>query len=60
LLEPRSFNAYKNAVVPIIAMLGCSEVNMKISSADMENVESNDYREMSGDNSDVNRILATM
>ena len=60
MLEPRSFNAYKNAVVPIIAISGCSEVNMKISSADMENVESNDYREMSGDNSDVNRILATM
>jgi len=45
-LEPRSFNAYKNATVLIIVMLGCSEINMEVSDADMETIDLDNCREM--------------
>ena len=56
----RSFGVYKNAAAPIIAMLGRSEVNIEVSSTGMESVESDDYREMLGDNEDANRVLAVI
>ena len=47
----------------MIAMLGHSEINMEVSDAGMEAVESNDCREVSrndGDDRDANSMLATM
>jgi len=31
LLKPRSFDTHKNAAVPIMAMLGCSELDIEVS-----------------------------
>ena len=59
LLEPGSFDVCKNAATPMIAMLGCSELNIEISDVSMETTESNDYREMSRNNKDANGVLAT-
>jgi len=58
LLEPRSFDAYKNAAAPIIAMLGCPELDMEVSDAGMETVESNDCRGMFRKDGDTNGVLA--
>jgi len=41
-------------------MLGCSKIDTKILGPSMETMESNSYREVSGDNRDVNEVLATM
>ena len=60
LLEPRKFDAHKNATVPMIAMLGCSEINMEILNIDIEFTESDDCKEISRDNGDVNSMLAMM
>jgi len=57
-LEPRSFDTHKKAAVPIIAMLGHSELDMEISDADMETTESNDCREVSRRDEDTNGVLA--
>ena len=46
LLESRSFDMHKNTVAPMIAILGCSEVDMEVSSASIETIKSNDYREV--------------
>ena len=58
LLEPGSFDTCKNAEAPIIAMLDCSEVNMKVSDTDMETADFNNCREVLRDNKDVNGVLA--
>jgi len=58
LLEPRSFDAYKNAAALMIAMLGHSEIDIDISDRDMETAESDDCRGMSRDGRDVNSVLA--
>jgi len=58
LLEPRSFDACKNAAAPIIAMLGHSELNMEVSDAGIETVESNDCREVFRKDRDANGVLA--
>ena len=60
LLEPGSFDMHENAAAPIIVMLGCSELDMEVSDADMETVESNDCRRMSRKDRDVNGMLVTM
>ena len=60
LLEPRSFDVCKNAAVPIIAMLGCLELNTEVSDVDIESMEFNDYRGMSRKDGDANGMLATM
>jgi len=39
-------------------MLGCLEVNIKVSDADIETADSNDCREVSRDNKDANGMLA--
>jgi len=60
LWEPRSFNICKNTVVPIIAMLGCSELDMEVSDAGMETMESNDCRGISKKDGDANGMLAAI
>ena len=50
----------KNAVAPMIIMLGCSELDKKVSDADMETMESDDCREVFRKNGDVNGVLAIM
>jgi len=60
LLEPRSFDACKNAAAPMIAMLGCSELDVEVLDAGMETAESDDCREMSRKDRDANGILAAM
>jgi len=49
-----------NAAVPMIVVLSCLEVDTEISDAGIEAVESNDCREVSGDNRDANGVLATI
>ena len=60
LLEPRSFDMCKNAVALIIAMLGCSEIDMEISNTGIETTDSNDCRKISRDDEDANSMLAMM
>ena len=48
----------KNTAAPMIAMLGCSELDTEVSDADMETTESNDYREISEKDRDANGVLA--
>ena len=57
MLEPGSFNVYKNSAALMIAMLDHWEINMEVSSAGMKTIEFNNYREMSEDNGDTNGIL---
>ena len=59
LWEPGSFDARKNATAPMIAMLDHSELDMEISDAGMETVESDDCRELSKKDRDTNDVLAT-
>jgi len=58
LLEPRSFDACKNAAAPMIAMLGHLELDTEVSDTDMKTAESNDYRRMSRKDGDANGVLA--
>jgi len=60
LLEPRSFDACKNATVPIIEILDHLEVDIELSDTSMETANSNDYREVSRNERDINSMLATM
>ena len=60
LWEPASFDACKNATAPMIAMLGHSELNTKVSDAGMETTESNDCRVVSKKDGDANGVLATI
>ena len=60
LLEPRSFDVYKNAAILMMAILGYSEIYTEISNIDIETIESNDCREMLGDDRDANSVLAMM
>jgi len=58
LWEPGSFDAYKNAAAPMIAMLGCPELDTEVSDAGMETTESNNCRRLSKRNGDANGVLA--
>ena len=58
LWEPRSFDACKNAAAPMIAMLGCPELDMEVSDAGMETAESDDCRGVSKKDGDANGVLA--
>ena len=60
MLKPRSFDTCKNAVVPMIVMLGCLEIDTEVSDAGMETVKSDGCREMSEADGDTNSMLATM
>ena len=59
LWEPGSFDACKNAVVPMIAMSGCPELDTEVLDIGMEATESNDCRGMFKKNRDANSMLAT-
>ena len=56
--ESGSFDAYKNAATPMIAMLGRPELDTEVSDADMETVESDDCRGVSKKDGDANGVLA--
>jgi len=58
LLKSGSLDIYKNAVVPIMIMLGHSKVNIEVSDTDVKTTESDDYKELSGDDGDTNGVLA--
>jgi len=60
LLEPGSFDTYKNVAAPMIAMLGCLELDTEVSDVDIETAESDDCRGMSRKDGDANGVLATM
>ena len=60
LWESGSFDACKNAAVPMIAMLGCLELDTEVSDAGMETAESDDCRGVSRKNRDANGVLAAM
>jgi len=47
LLEPESFDIYKNTIALIIAMLDCSGLDTEIPDTGMKTVEPNEYREVS-------------
>ena len=55
-----SFNACKNAVALMIAILGHSELDTEVSDAGMETTESDDCREVSKKDGDANGMLAVM
>jgi len=57
LWESRSFDVYKNAVAPIIVMLGHSELDMEVSDAGIETTESNYCRGVSRKDRDANGML---
>ena len=59
LWEPRSFDVYKKAAAPMIAMLGCLELDTEVSDAGMETMESDNCRGVSRKNRDANSVLAT-
>ena len=58
--ESRSFDVCKNAVAPMIVMLDCPGLDMEVSDAGIETMESNDCRGISRKNGDANGVLATM
>ena len=60
LLEPGSFDACKNAVALMIAMLGHLELDTEVSNAGMETMEFNNCRGVSKKDRDANGVLATM
>ena len=63
MLEPGSFDVCKNVIVPMMAMLDHSELDMEVSDVGIETAESNDYRglsRVSRDDRDINSVLATI
>jgi len=60
LWKPGSFDTCKNTAVPIIVMLGCSELDTEISDAGIETTKSDDCREVSRKDRDANGVLAAM
>ena len=59
MLEPRSFDAHKNAAAPMIAILSYLELDIEISDVGMETMESDNCRGMSRNDGDANGVLAT-
>ena len=60
LLKPRSFDVWRNTIVPMIVILGYSEIDTQISDADIRTMGSDDYREVSGDDRNANDVLAVI
>ena len=58
MLEPRSFDAHKNAAAPMIAILNHLELDIEVSDIGMETIESDDCRGMSRNDRDTNSVLA--
>ena len=59
LLEPISFNMYKNTAIPMIVMLSHLELDTEVLDVGLKTTESNNYKEVSRDNSNANSILIT-
>ena len=60
LLELGSFDVCKNIAAPMIVMLDCLELDTEISNAGIKTSESNDCKEISKNDGDVNGVLATI
>ena len=60
MLEPKSFDVYKNTTVSMIVILGCLEIDIEVLDIDIETVESNECRRVSRDDRDTNGVLAIM
>jgi len=60
LLEPRSFDVCKNATAPMIVMLDCLELDIEVSDAGIEIIESDNCREVSKKDRDANGVLAAI
>ena len=60
MLEPKSFDIYKNTIIPMIAILNHSKVDTEISDTSMEPMGSNNCRELSGDNRNIISMLAVI
>ena len=58
LWEPGSFDMCKNATVPMITMLDCSELDTEVSDTGMETTESDYCRRVSKKNGDADGVLA--
>ena len=58
LWEPRSFDVYKNAAAPMIAILGCPGLDTEVLDAGMETAKSDDCRGVSRRGRDANGVLA--
>ena len=58
MLELRSFDVYKNTRALIIAMLDHLEVDLEVSDAGIETMESNDCRRVLGNDRNANGVLA--
>ena len=51
---------HKNAAAPMIAILGCPELDIEVSNIGMETAEYDDCRGMSRNDRDANSVLAMM
>ena len=58
--EPGSFDVCKNAATPMIVVLGHLELNIEVSDAGIETVESDDCRGVFKKNRDANGVLVAM
>ena len=58
LWEPESFDACKNAAIPMIVMLDCLELDTEVSDVGIETMVSNDCRKISRKDGDTNGVLA--
>ena len=58
LLELRSFDTCKNATTSMIMMLSHSELDIEVSDAGIETIESNNCRGILRSNRDINSVLA--
>ena len=59
MLEPRSFDTCKNAIALIIVILNYLELDTEVLDVGLTTTESNNYKEVSRDNSNANSILIT-
>ena len=57
MLEFRSFNACKNAIAPMIVILGCSEIDTEVSDASMKTMKSNNCKDILRDDRNTNSVL---
>ena len=58
LLKPTSFDVWRNAITPMIVILGYSEIDTQVSDTNIRTIRSDDCKEMSGDNRNTNNVLA--
>ena len=58
--ESGSFDVRKNTIAPMIVMLGYLKLDIEVSDAGMETMESNDCRGVSKKDRDANGVLAVI